>query len=76
LARRTDREPAGGTEGLFRFVDPKVLARISNLSLLARSVVEGFISGLHRSTYLGRSVDFAESGASTGGSSPAPIGST
>jgi uncharacterized protein (DUF58 family) len=60
MARRTEREPAGGTEGLFRFVDPKVLARISNLSLLARSVVEGFISGLHRSTYLGRSVDFAE----------------
>jgi uncharacterized protein (DUF58 family) len=45
---------------LGRFVDPKVLARISNLNLLARTVVEGFISGLHRSTYLGRSVDFAE----------------
>jgi uncharacterized protein (DUF58 family) len=47
-------------ERLGRFVDPKVLARISNLNLLARSVVEGFISGLHRSTYIGRSVDFAE----------------
>ena len=43
-----------------QFVDPKVLSRISNLHLLARSVVQGFISGLHRSTYLGRSVDFAE----------------
>lgn len=43
-----------------QFVDPQVLGRISNLSLLARSVVQGFISGLHRSTYLGRSVDFAE----------------
>jgi uncharacterized protein (DUF58 family) len=49
-----------GGEKLGRFVDPKVLARISNLNLLARGVVEGFISGLHRSTYLGRSVDFAE----------------
>ncbi|HSF16849.1 MAG TPA: DUF58 domain-containing protein [Vicinamibacteria bacterium] len=47
-------------ERLGRFVEPKVLARISNLNLLARSVVQGFISGLHRSTYLGRSVDFAE----------------
>ena len=43
-----------------RFMDPNVLAKISNLELLARTVVEGFISGLHRSPYLGRSVDFAE----------------
>jgi uncharacterized protein (DUF58 family) len=61
VARRSDRgDAASGSDRLFRFVDPHVLARISNLSLLARSVVEGFISGLHRSTYLGRSVDFAE----------------
>lgn len=43
-----------------RFVDPKALARIANLSLVARTVVQGFISGLHRSTFLGRSIDFAE----------------
>ena len=43
-----------------RFMDPKILGRIDNLELLARMVVEGFISGLHRSPYLGRSVDFAE----------------
>ena len=43
-----------------RFVDPKILGRIDNLELLARTVVEGFIGGLHRSPYLGRSVDFAE----------------
>ena len=43
-----------------RFLDPRVLARISNLDLLARALVEGFISGLHRSPYLGRSLDFAE----------------
>lgn len=43
-----------------RFLDPKALARIANLSLVARSVVQGFISGLHRSTFLGRSIDFAE----------------
>jgi uncharacterized protein (DUF58 family) len=53
-------ERAEESARLGRFVDPKVLARISNLNLLARTVVEGFISGLHRSTYLGRSVDFAE----------------
>lgn len=43
-----------------RFLDPRVLARIDNLELLARSVVEGFLNGLHRSPYLGHSVDFAE----------------
>ncbi len=43
-----------------RFLAPEVLARIGNLELLARTVVEGFVSGLHRSPYLGRSVDFAE----------------
>ncbi len=42
-----------------RFVDPRVLARIDHLDLLARTVVEGFIGGLHRSPYLGLSVDFA-----------------
>jgi len=43
-----------------RFVDPTVLARIGNLELVARSVVDGFINGLHRSPYFGASVDFAE----------------
>jgi uncharacterized protein (DUF58 family) len=43
-----------------RFVDPKVLARIRDLELLARSVVDGFINGLHRAPYFGASIDFAE----------------
>ena len=43
-----------------RFIDPKILARIDNLELVARTVVDGFISGLHRSPYLGLSIDFAE----------------
>ena len=43
-----------------RFVDPKVLARIKDLSLLARNVVDGFINGLHRAPYFGASIDFAE----------------
>ena len=43
-----------------RFIDPAALARIQNLSLVAKMVVQGFISGLHRSIFLGRSIDFAE----------------
>ncbi|MDR1989453.1 MAG: DUF58 domain-containing protein [Acidobacteriaceae bacterium] len=43
-----------------RFVDPKILARIGNLELLAKTVVDGFINGLHRAPFFGASVDFAE----------------
>lgn len=43
-----------------RFIQPDVLSRISNLELLARGVVEGFVAGLHRSPYKGFSVDFME----------------
>lgn len=42
------------------FLDPSTLARIGSLELIARTVVEGFINGLHRSPHLGMSVDFAE----------------
>jgi len=42
------------------FLDPSVLAKIGNLELLARVVVQGFINGLHRAPNLGSSTDFAE----------------
>ncbi len=42
------------------FLDPTVLARIGNLELIARYVVEGFISGLHKSPYHGFSVEFSQ----------------
>ena len=43
-----------------RFLDPKVLSSIANLPLIAKTVVEGFIAGLHHSPYFGFSLDFAE----------------
>jgi uncharacterized protein (DUF58 family) len=43
-----------------QFLDPAVLGRIGNLQLLAKTVVDGFLTGLHRSPYLGFSIDFAE----------------
>lgn len=43
----------------WRYLDPKVLAKIARLELRARHVVEGFISGLHRSPFRGFSVEFA-----------------
>jgi uncharacterized protein (DUF58 family) len=43
-----------------RHLDPAVIARLSSLELKARAIVEGFISGLHRSPFRGFSVEFAE----------------
>ena len=57
---------AGGLTGA-RFVDPVVLARVGNLELVARSVVDGFINGMHRSPHFGASVDFAEHRGYTAG---------
>ncbi len=50
----------GGVIPGAQFVDPAVLARIGNLELVARSVVDGVINGLHKSPFFGTSVDFAE----------------
>ncbi|MDA1194303.1 MAG: DUF58 domain-containing protein [Planctomycetota bacterium] len=41
-------------------LDPEVVEKISGLELKARSIVEGFISGLHKSPFRGSSVEFAE----------------
>ncbi|MGA9882600.1 MAG: DUF58 domain-containing protein [Candidatus Acidiferrales bacterium] len=43
-----------------RFLDPAVLARISSLDLIAKTVVDGFVAGLHRSPDFGFSQEFAE----------------
>jgi len=43
-----------------RALDPAVLDRLSDLALVARTVVEGFMAGHHRSPHLGSSVEFAQ----------------
>lgn len=43
-----------------QFLQPEVVSKLANMSLVARLVVEGFITGLHRSPYHGFSVEFAE----------------
>jgi uncharacterized protein (DUF58 family) len=43
-----------------RFVDPAVLASIASIDLIAKTVVDGFIAGLHRSPDFGFSQEFAE----------------
>src|SRR5438132_6701990 len=53
MSTHVERTPAN------RYIDPKVLLKIQNLELTARTVVEGFVQGLHRSPYMGFSVDFA-----------------
>ena len=43
-----------------QLLDPSVLMRLSNIELVARSVVDGFLTGLHRSPFFGFSLEFAE----------------
>jgi uncharacterized protein (DUF58 family) len=50
-----------------RFLDPAVLASISSLDLVAKTVVDGFVAGLHRSPDFGFSQEFAEYRAYTPG---------
>lgn len=43
-----------------KYLQPDVVAKLTNMELVARLVVEGFITGLHKSPYHGFSVEFAE----------------
>jgi uncharacterized protein (DUF58 family) len=43
-----------------RFLDPAIVARLGSIDLKAKTIVEGFLSGLHRSPFKGFSVEFAE----------------
>jgi uncharacterized protein (DUF58 family) len=43
-----------------QYLDPQVLSKLRGLDLIARLVVEGFMTGLHKSPYHGFSVEFAE----------------
>lgn len=56
-----------------RYFEPDVAARLGNLNLVARTVVEGFISGLHRSPYHGFSFEFSEHREYTKGDDPRHI---
>jgi len=47
-------------ENFQRFLDPKILNKITRLDLKARHLVEGFVAGMHKSPYHGFSVEFAE----------------
>lgn len=53
-----------------RLLQPEVLAGLKNLDLVARSVVEGFLIGLHRSPFFGFSQEFAEYRAYQEGDDP------
>lgn len=61
------------TRPRLRFIDPEILSRISGIELRARTVVEGFLSGLHHSPYKGFSVEFAEYRQYTPGDDPRHI---
>ena len=43
-----------------RFLHPEAIKRIARLDLRAQHIVEGFLSGMHRSPYFGQSVEFLQ----------------
>jgi uncharacterized protein (DUF58 family) len=47
-------------ESPLKYLQPEVVSKLANMELRARLVVEGFITGLHKSPYHGFSVEFAE----------------
>jgi uncharacterized protein (DUF58 family) len=55
---------------LSRYLDPRTLNHVERLSLSAKSVVEGFMAGAHRSPYHGFSVEFAQHREYTQGDDP------
>jgi uncharacterized protein (DUF58 family) len=59
MPAKDSRPPAARQSGA-ALIDPAALMRIKNLELRAKVVVEGFLSGLHRSPYHGFSVEFTE----------------
>lgn len=48
------------TRRLSKYLDPRLIATFSSLEVKARTVVEGFVSGLHKSPFKGFNVEFAE----------------
>lgn len=46
--------------GPARYLDPAIVARLGSIDLKAKAIVEGFLTGLHRSPFKGFSVEFAE----------------
>lgn len=47
-------------QGSRKFLRPEAIQRIGRLGLRARRIVEGFLSGLHRSPYFGQSIEFRQ----------------
>ena len=56
-----------------RFYDPKILARVGRLELRAKMIVEGIITGMHKSPYHGQSVEFVDHRAYVPGDDPRHI---
>ena len=59
-ASRTAAERTRNVSAASGFIDPATLMRIKSLQMRAAAVVEGFMSGIHRSPYFGFSVEFSE----------------
>ncbi len=66
----TSKSSASGASKATRFLDPSALMRIKNLEMRSKVIVEGFLTGLHRSPFHGFSVEFSEYRQYTPGDDP------
>ena len=57
MAVTTDAKPASGGHSL---LDPRALAKVSRMELVARQVMDGYVQGMHRSPHVGFALDFAQ----------------
>src|SRR5688572_7689845 len=57
---RRARSVAATKEDPRRFLHPDTISKITRLELRARQVVEGFVSGMHRSPFFGQSIEFVQ----------------
>src|SRR6516164_4163629 len=68
-----DKYPEGIMRGTRRFLHPEAIKRITRLELRARHIVEGFLTGMHRSPYFGQSIEFRQHREYTYGDDPRHI---
>ena len=66
-------EAGSGLGRAYRYLDPRAAARMGKINLVARGVVEGFVTGLHKSPYHGFSAEFSEHRAYAPGDDPRRI---
>src|SRR3954464_10355744 len=52
--------PKSATMGALSLLDPRALAKVNSMELVARQVMDGYVQGMHKSPHVGFALDFAQ----------------